>query len=462
MKTFDIINFIDYNEVIKWEAKQKGGNVVRKQVCFLIALVAATGILMGCTKQSPGTEATVQTEKENPGKQEVRFWIRGAETDAICKSLQADIDQYNALEEGLGHVTIEYVPISDFATKFNTAFAGGTAPDMVDTGVDQISIRAHMGHYLSLDAYLDTWENKGEMIDSYLAAGKMLDDGKTYGLGYASTPCVFVWRKDFFKEAGLDPETPPKDWDEMLEFAKKLVVKDGDTVVRGGFSLEPADFRLYTLMARQAGSVLYDPKTNMPELANETGIRALQYFKDIQPYAIVYNPAPGANTLRSFLTSESAMAYITTEELSAMVKNDPQLEDKIGISAYVPAANGTDSTWCGYRLFAINADSKVKDAAWDAICFLMTEESNRNRLEDANVPPAWESLLEEYKSVNPMVNDPAAKAISVGEPFPKADWMASYGEAIRNAQQEVLYGQKTPEEAMKDAENLIKADASLN
>lgn len=459
-------------------AKGEGEITMKKRTCTMIfALMMAAGVIAGCGPKNAETTGN-QENKENKqaetddkqavantadtGKQNLTFWIRGAETDAICQSLQSDIDKYNASEDGIGHVTIEYVPITDFVAKFNTAFAGGTAPDLVDTGVDQISIRAHMGHYLALDEYMDSWENKGEIVESYLAAGKMEDDGKTYGLGYAPTPCVFVWRKDFFEEAGLDPEKPPKDWEEMLEYAKKLVVKNGDTVVRGGFSLEPADFRLYTLMARQAGSTLYDPQTNMPQLADEAGISALKYFADIQPYSILYNPAPGAKAMRSFMTSESAMAYITTEELSAMINNDPSLDDKIGVAAYIPNAGGADSTWCGYRLFAINADSKAKDASWDAIRFLMTEDSNRNRLKNANVPPAWEKLMEEYKNVNPKVNEPAIKAISVGEPFPKTDWMASYGEAVRNAQQEVMYGQKAPEDAMKDAENLIKTDAGLN
>ncbi len=431
------------------------------------AVVAITvGLAAGCsskenTEQSE-IETTVTSTETKAEKEELTFWIRGAETEAICKALQADIDKYNASEEGIAYVTVEYVPLGDFATKFNTAFAGGTAPDIIETGVDQIAIRAHMNHYEALDGYLEEWENYGQIIDSYLEAGKMLDDGKTYGLAYAPTPCVFVWRKDFFEEAGLDPEKAPQNWDEMLEYAQKLVIKEGDTVVRGGFSLEPADYRLFTLMARQAGSKLYDPETNMPEIADEAGIRTLQFFIDIQPYSMLYNPAPGANTLRSFLTSESAMAYVTTEEITTMIANDPTLEDKIGVASYVPAEGGADSTWCGYRLFAINAASKSKDAAWDVIKYLMTEESNRNRMENANVPPAYKSLNSEYVALNEAINGPASEAISVGEPFPKTDWMTSYGEAVKNAQQEVLYGEKTARDAAEDAQTFIITDANLN
>ena len=429
----------------------------RRVAAGIFAFVIVIGTLVGC-----GNSAGNNQQKESEGKPELTFWIRGSETEGICKTLQQDIDAYNESADSLGHITVEYVPLGDFATKFNAAFAGGTAPDIVETGVDQISIRAHMGQYSALDEYVNDWEYKDEINESYMEAGRMLDDGKLYGLAYAPTPCVFVWRKDYFEEAGLDPETPPKDWNEMLEFAEKLVVKDGDNVVRGGFSLEPADYRLFTLMARQAGCSLYNPDTNMPELNNEAGIKTLQYFSDIQPYSILYNPAPGANTLRSFLTSESAMAYVTTEEISTMITNDPSLEEKIGISAYVPAAEGTDSTWCGYRLFAINAASEHKDVAWDVIKYLMTEKANRNRMENANIPPAYKSLSEEYIQLNEKINLPASEAISVGQPFPKTDWMTSYGEAVKNAQQEVLYGGKDVQKAMEDAEALIKADANLN
>lgn len=423
--------------------------------CLLLMMM--TGLLGGCGNSGDDGSAA----EGNGEKPELTFWIRGSETEGICRSLQEDIDEYNAREGSKAYVTVEYVPLGDFATKFNAAFAGGTAPDIVETGVDQISIRAHMGQYLALDDYIEDWGNADQIIDAYMEAGKMLDDGKQYGLAYAPTPCVFVWRKDFFEEAGLDPDTPPKDWDEMLEFAKQLVVKDGDTVVRGGFSLEPSDYRLFTLMARQAGCHLYDPETNMPEIADEAGIKTLQFFADIQPYSILYNPAPGANTLRSFLTSESAMAYVTTEEISAMIENDPSLEEKIGISSYVPAKDGTNSTWCGYRLFAVNAASKYPDEAWDVISWLMTEESNRNRMEKANIPPAYKTLSEEYIQMNEKINLPASEAISVGEPFPKTDWMTSYGEAVKNAQQEVLYGEKSAEDALQDAETLIKTDADL-
>jgi sn-glycerol 3-phosphate transport system substrate-binding protein len=35
------------------------------------------------------------------------------------------------------------------------------------------------------------------------------------------------YRKDYFREAGLDPERPPRTWDEVTEMGKALVRRDG-------------------------------------------------------------------------------------------------------------------------------------------------------------------------------------------------------------------------------------------
>ena len=39
--------------------------------------------------------------------------------------------------------------------------------------------------------------------------------GKVYGIPFQRSTIVLYWNKDAFKEAGLDPEKPPTDWNEM-------------------------------------------------------------------------------------------------------------------------------------------------------------------------------------------------------------------------------------------------------
>jgi sn-glycerol 3-phosphate transport system substrate-binding protein len=48
-------------------------------------------------------------------------------------------------------------------------------------------------------------------------------DGKLLSMPFNSSTPVFYWNKELFQKAGLDPNKPPKTWDEVGEFGKKLV-----------------------------------------------------------------------------------------------------------------------------------------------------------------------------------------------------------------------------------------------
>src|SRR4051812_43974777 len=46
-------------------------------------------------------------------------------------------------------------------------------------------------------------------------------DLKTWGVPFQRSTIVLYWNKDAFKEAGLDPEKAPANWEEMQAFAEK-------------------------------------------------------------------------------------------------------------------------------------------------------------------------------------------------------------------------------------------------
>lgn len=48
-------------------------------------------------------------------------------------------------------------------------------------------------------------------------------EGNLLSMPFNSSTSVFYWNKQAFEKAGLDPETPPKTWPEVGEFAKKLI-----------------------------------------------------------------------------------------------------------------------------------------------------------------------------------------------------------------------------------------------
>src|SRR3981189_3626032 len=46
--------------------------------------------------------------------------------------------------------------------------------------------------------------------------------GKTWGIPFQRSTIVLYWNKESFRDAGLDPNRPPANWTEQIEYAKKL------------------------------------------------------------------------------------------------------------------------------------------------------------------------------------------------------------------------------------------------
>ena len=63
--------------------------------------------------------------------------------------------------------------------------------------------------------------------------GYYTKDGKLYSMPFNSSTPIFYYNKDAFKKAGLDPEKPPKTWQEVEAYSKKII---GAGAAKCGFS----------------------------------------------------------------------------------------------------------------------------------------------------------------------------------------------------------------------------------
>ncbi len=51
--------------------------------------------------------------------------------------------------------------------------------------------------------------------------------GKTYGIPTNNETMALIWNAQLLRDAGLDPETPPATWDELVKFSKEIKDKTG-------------------------------------------------------------------------------------------------------------------------------------------------------------------------------------------------------------------------------------------
>ncbi|WP_137149976.1 extracellular solute-binding protein [Devosia sp. FKR38] len=109
-------------------------------------------------------------------------------------------------------------------------------------------------------------------------------DGTQWGVPVAFSTKALFWNKDLFKAAGLDPEVPPKTWEEKIAFAKQITEKTdaaGYGLVAKSFDNTMHQFLhwVYT----NSGQVI-DADGNIV-LDSPQNLAALTALKDIVPFS---------------------------------------------------------------------------------------------------------------------------------------------------------------------------------
>jgi sn-glycerol 3-phosphate transport system substrate-binding protein len=150
--------------------------------------------------------------------------------------------------------------------------------------------------------------------------------GKVYGIPFQRSTIVLFWNKDAFKEAGLDPEKPPQNWDEMTQMAQKLVKKDASgNVTRWGVEVPSTGYAywMFQAFARQNGQELMNRDGNQTNYAHPDVINALQYWRDLgAKYKVMPEGTVEWGTLRAaFTEGKTAMMWHTTGNLTAVKDN---------------------------------------------------------------------------------------------------------------------------------------------
>ena len=154
-------------------------------------------------------------------KTTLTFWHAMGGTNG--EVLQQIVDDFNASQDEI-EVKAEYQgTYDDTITKLKAAMQS-------DSGLPDVCQMYDVGTKFMYDSGAvipveDKFESTGydkssvmDVISSYYTV-----DGKQYAMPFnVSTPMLY-YNKDVFEAAGLDPETPPTTYDEVLEDAKKIV-----------------------------------------------------------------------------------------------------------------------------------------------------------------------------------------------------------------------------------------------
>jgi sn-glycerol 3-phosphate transport system substrate-binding protein len=251
----------------------------------------------------------------------------GGDAAATIEALTAD---YMAQNPDVTISAIYTGSYADTTTRAITAARGGNAPQLaILLSVDMFAM-IDEDIVLPWDDFLtqeeiDTWI--GGFYPSFMRNSQT--EGKTWGIPFQRSTPVLYWNKDAFAAAGLDPETAPATWDEMVEFGKALTIRDdAGNVTQWGVRIPSSGFPswLFTGLVASAGQdgLANDAGTevyfNTPEV-----VGALEYLVSLANEHEIMEPGilDWGATPRAFMDGQAAMVWTTTGNLTNIRNNAP-------------------------------------------------------------------------------------------------------------------------------------------
>ncbi len=442
---------------------------MRKLIVPLCAALTAAAVLAGCGNgkgQQPAPAAAENAAKEETeAAQEQAEPVQTEKTKLTFLRVGTEPERKAYWESSVAlfmeanpDIEIEYQECGygdDFETKLNTGFASGTAPDIINFTMASMGTRVPLGQYACLDEYAAAWEGRDDFMENALTLGSVGDS--LYGIAVFPDPRILIYNKELFVEAGLDPDAPPTNWEELLEYHKKLVKKEGDNVVQTGFGLPTSGTNMqhYLSVFIEENGVknLVDEETHEVLCNTPEAIEAAEFLKEIADAGVIRWDSNNSDQ-NPFASGLAAMTLGNTTDFHNW--NEGAVAGKIAMAS--PLTHERQATFCGMGFMFMSGETPHKDEVWRFIEFIASAEEMWRRYEELGVTPMRESLRERYVAENPESNGIIYESINCGTGSPKVAYANSVYNAVNDAMERVMYDVEDPETALNTAAGEIQKE----
>ncbi len=252
---------------------------MRKHLLFVICFLLCLGALVPAWAKTPKKVLLKVFELPDPRKTDAYSRANLAVVEAFRKKFpHIELRAFSGIQ--IENMDLDAGPLM--------AIAGGVAPDILYVNFRQSDTYIQNNFLYPLDEFLageapaalelrvekPVWQvirrtRKGEK------------EAKTWMLPYETLVRVLMYRKDVFQKAGLDPDKPPRNWDEFYRYARLLTDPASGawgTVLASG--PQAAYDWLPFLWAAGGDAVTYDPVKQewRASFAGEAGADAMEFY----------------------------------------------------------------------------------------------------------------------------------------------------------------------------------------
>ena len=284
----------------------------------------------------------------------------------------------------------------EYRQKLLTMVAADVAPDVWYIAPSDVPDLARFGLIEALDPYM---ERDGFDAEQYFKV--ILDSfrfrGKSYGLSMQFGAIALFYNQDLFRQHGVSPPDANWSWQDLLEAAQKLTMDlDGDGVVdQYGVSINNNMEAVVANFIFQNGGRVMDEKRTRILLDSPEAREAVQFLVDLREK---HKVAPGVGrpglsgmgALELFETGRIAMAFEGSWRMDFYNRSGQLNYDVAPLPMGPDGGRGMSANGLAN---ALNANSRVKEAAWKWMHFYTSERRNDCWVNGSAASPRCAALL---------------------------------------------------------------------
>jgi len=395
------------------------------------------------------------------------FWGSPVRRNAIRRI----IGEFGAVYSGI-KVNETYVPFGDIFTRLLTTVAAGSG--MPDAIVDDRSqLRARAANQIDTSfADLAKRDNvTGEAFWPFTWT-ETIANNEPFGLPYETDIRVLYYNKAALADAGLDPEKPPTNWDELTASADKIDQKDGDKLVRIAFYPTVGNIGLDTWGWCNGGE--WQTSDNTPTINRAENVAALTWMKTwADRYGVsnfnAFKGSFGQGNQDEFMSGKVAMKVDIQGYTSQLNFYNPKFltKDKkdlgYGVAAIPPAPGHKPASFSGGFAITNPRGSKNHEQAWEFAKYLAFV-GQAGWARDTYAMPTVEKMAKTDPSLNA---DPNWKffvsAMDYGRPGVfNPNYPTMMSDVVTPAFDDVTGKNKSPQQALDDAQKKAEQEIAKN
>jgi len=432
------------------------------RVVWVLTLVLLVFALAGCGQSAPSPSA--QKPEAAPKVVKLNYYFPVDASGPLAKVMTEMVEDFNKSHPGIQVTAVYAGNYTDAQAKAVAATKAGSPPDVAVLLASATYQLEDLGVIEPLDDFIAKDKDGQDYIKDFWPAFFLnsKDKGKIWAIPFQRSTPVLYYNKDAFVKAGLDPEKPPKTWNELVQVAKKLTVRDqSGNVTQWGLEV-PSYYWIFQAFVLSNGGQLMNEDGTQVRFNDPATIEALKFWTDLQDKEKVMPKASisWASVATDFTSGRAAMIFHSTGSLVGFRQTAPF---KVGV-AFVPANKQNGVPTGGGNLYIFKGlPEERRQAAWTFVRWMTApEQAARWSIASGYIAVRQSSfdlpVMKDYVAKYPEALVAKDQLKYANKEFATHE-LSRLWQVINDNLAAALMGKKTAEQALQDAQK--DADAIL-